>query len=64
MKSQTKQSLMVSQRKKATMKGIIRKSKNGRVVHIIIGGQVYFVSPTALKNVLNDVRKETPIYSY
>jgi len=55
---------MVSQRKKATMKGIIRKSKNGRVVHIIIGGQVYFVSPTALKNVLNDVRKETPIYSY
>jgi hypothetical protein len=64
MKSQMNQSLMASKRKKATIKGIIRKSENGRVMHIIIDGEVYFVSLTALKNVLNDVREKTPIYGY
>jgi hypothetical protein len=48
---------------KTVIKGIIRKGKKKNLL-IIIDNEMYFVTITALKNVLNGTDETTPIFGY
>ena len=52
-----------AKQRKPVIKGIIRKGKK-KNIHIIIGGDVYFVSITALMKVMNEIEETTPIFGY
>ena len=66
MSSRTSQAVTVSKKKKpkAKMKGIIRKSDNGRNILIIINNKVYFISFTAIQNVWKGSKEQNPILGY
>jgi hypothetical protein len=53
----------IAKKPKSVIKGIIRKGQKKNLL-IIIGNDVYFVSITALKNVLNGTDEKTPVFGY
>ncbi len=48
---------------KTVIKGIIRKGKRKNIV-IITGDDKYFVTISALKNVIDGIEETTPIFGY
>lgn len=52
-----------AKQRKPVVKGIIRRGQKKNIL-IIIGGDVYFVSITALKKVMNEIEETTPIFGY
>ena len=48
---------------KSSLKGIIRRGQKKNII-IIIDGEKYFVSITALKKVMNGIEEKTPVFGY
>jgi hypothetical protein len=55
--------IQTTKKQKPVIKGIVRKDQKKKIF-IIINNKVYFVSITALENVLNGTKEKTPIFGY
>lgn len=53
----------IAKKQKSKIKGIIRKGQKKNLV-IIVGPEMYFVSITALRKVMDGTEEKTPIFGY
>ena len=55
--------LKATKKQKSVIKGIIRRGQRKNLI-IIINGELYFVSITAVKKVINGLEEKTAIFGY
>jgi hypothetical protein len=53
----------IARKQKSKIKGIIRKGQRKNII-IIVGTDMYFVSITALKKVMDGTEEKTAIFGY